>query len=529
VVVQPGARIASRYRVLARVGEGGMGTVWSAAREDDGERVALKVLKAHGADATRRLVREARIAERLLHPNIVRVHEVVTLEGAPPVVVLELLEGESLRARLARMGALPIDEACRVVAHTALAVHHAHRQGVVHRDLKPENIFLHDRTDAPSSTAAPPIVKVLDFGIAKVVSLGGPHTAGMTETGTVLGTPHYMAPEQVFGEGDLDGRADVWALGVVLFECIAGRKPFDGDNAGQVFKQITMGAAPSLSAHCPSAPAPIVDLVRRMLSGDRSARPTLREVLEVTFRHAERGEEEALLEQLPPSTRRPAAAPVGNDLGAPPPSGREEPAASRPSDALVTPPAVVTGRTTAPSRAVPARKRGFVPTIAVVGASSIAAAFAIALAVTARSPERAPGGASEAARGAFASASVRPFVRTSPPSNVAQDAVAVADVARSTDEPPHRPTASSFPRIDPPASERPSSKGAAADVGETRRSDALGSADRTPTTGPSIAPAAPKAAAAKPAAKQSASAVVRPGAPPAEQTLPGGVHGVSPY
>jgi serine/threonine-protein kinase len=109
----------------------------------------------------------------------------------------------------------------------------------------------------------------------------------MTETGTMLGTPYYMAPEQVFGEGDVDARADVWALGVMLFECLAGRKPFEGENFGQVFKAITMGAAPSLADACPGAPGELVDLAARMLSTERADRPAIGDVRETLARHAD--------------------------------------------------------------------------------------------------------------------------------------------------------------------------------------------------------------------------------------------------
>lgn len=257
-----------------------MGHVWSAVRESDGRPFALKVLKVSGVDSTRRLVREARIAQRLRHPNIVRVEEIFAPPSGSPIVVLELLDGQSLRERLAH-GSLDVTTASRIVGSAAAAVGSAHARGIVHRDLKPENLYLHrGGEDAP-------VTKVLDFGIAKVTNAEDLQTAGMTHTGTMLGTPAYMAPEQIFGERDLDGRADVWALGVILYECLSGARPFEGDNAGQIFKAVTMGKASSLALRCPDLPEDVVHLVDRMLTSERAERPAMGEVLDVLGRHTQ--------------------------------------------------------------------------------------------------------------------------------------------------------------------------------------------------------------------------------------------------
>ena len=257
-----------RYRFGELLGEGGMGSVYSAVRLCDGVEVAIKVLKVEGVDQARHLVREARIAQRLQHPNVVRVHEIISTSSNEPILVMELLRGESVRQRLSTRPSLSLEAVARILIDVTCALEAAHSIGIVHRDVKPENIFLH-RNEADCT------VKVLDFGIAKVIGASLLHTAGITQTGTMLGTPCYMAPEQVFGERDIDVSADVWALGVVLFECIAGRRPFEGANSGQIFKAITMQQAPLLDATVPKG---VARLVHRMLARERVQRPSLPEV-----------------------------------------------------------------------------------------------------------------------------------------------------------------------------------------------------------------------------------------------------------
>ncbi|HVH42730.1 MAG TPA: protein kinase [Labilithrix sp.] len=279
--LQSGAVLEDRFRLRAPIGEGGMGTVWSAVRVADGGAVALKILKTAEADSLRRVLREARIAQRLAHPNIVRVEEILTPVDAPPILVMELLTGESLRERLLRVSPLPLEETACILVEVTRAVAAAHDLGIVHRDLKPENVFLEHRDGERVR------VKVLDFGIAKVSAPGAMHTAGMTRTGSVLGTPHYMAPEQVFGERDVDAKADVWAIGVMLFECLSGTRPFNGENYGQIFKAITMGTAPALETLRPDLPPELQELASAILDSDREQRPSTGTVLEVLARYAE--------------------------------------------------------------------------------------------------------------------------------------------------------------------------------------------------------------------------------------------------
>ena len=275
-----GIVVCARYRLEHLLGQGGMGVVWAAEELATGERHALKFLKASSADAsdaTRRLIREARAAATVRHPAVVRIVDVLELDDGQPVIAMELLAGESLRDRLARDGRLGLAELADIAMPTISAVGTAHALGIVHRDLKPEHLFLTRGLDGERT------VKVLDFGIAKLSALDGEtrQSTGLT-TGAVLGTPAYMAPEQVFGESDLDHRADIWALGVVLYECLSGVLPTRGDNVGQVLKNVLAKPFEPLDRLVPELPGEIARLVARMLSRDRDGRPgDLREVAEL--------------------------------------------------------------------------------------------------------------------------------------------------------------------------------------------------------------------------------------------------------
>jgi serine/threonine-protein kinase len=274
----PDEVLASRYKLVRLIGEGGMGQVWEGRQLTTQKPVAIKVLKQGGGGESARFLREARVAAGLSHPNIVQVFDFWEVDGAGPssvFMVMELLVGETLAARLERAPPLTVDETLAVAVPVASALCAAHAQGIAHRDLKPDNIFLSQPPEADSV-----IVKVVDFGLAKPAATDGQATA-ITQTGAVMGTPFYMAPEQVYGEKDVDIRADVWALGVVVFECITGVRPFPGDNPGQVFKRISQGAIPPLRELSPEVPEWLERLVLRMLAHDRDRRPTMTEIRDV--------------------------------------------------------------------------------------------------------------------------------------------------------------------------------------------------------------------------------------------------------
>jgi serine/threonine-protein kinase len=289
--VTPGAVVADRYRIERLLGEGGMGAVWAATHTKTRRVFALKVLKASMACKPRmrqRFLREARAACAVVHPSIVQVHDVFELPDANPVIVMELLEGETLGARLSRDATLPLAELARIMLSVCSAVGTAHHVGIVHRDLKPENIFL--VADAGDSSAVH--VKVLDFGVAKLTAVEGDaaRSAGIsgTETGMILGTPYYMSPEQMFAEKSVDHRADIWSLGVILYEALAGVRPTAADNVGQIFKIVATDAIVPLARRAPHLPESVTALVRKMLQHDRTKRlADLHEVCAVLQRHTD--------------------------------------------------------------------------------------------------------------------------------------------------------------------------------------------------------------------------------------------------
>jgi serine/threonine-protein kinase len=304
--MKPGDILAARYRLVRPLGEGGAGVVWAARQVTTERPVAVKVLRGGDPANAARFLREARVAASLNHRNIVQVFDFWEVEdGGPVFLVMELLAGETLGAVLERVGRLSVPQTLSVATPIAAALKAAHAMGVVHRDLKPDNVFLVAAT--PDEPAVE--VKVLDFGLAKPVT-ADPQATVVTQTGSVMGTPCYMSPEQVYGERDVDVRADVWALGVVLYECLTGTKPFVGENFGQVFRSITQGAPPPVRALAPDVPPTLSALVARMLSPAATDRPRAEEVLLLLTQPAElRANRTAVLEPLPLRTQRLSSSP----------------------------------------------------------------------------------------------------------------------------------------------------------------------------------------------------------------------------
>ncbi|MCW5831478.1 MAG: serine/threonine protein kinase, partial [Labilithrix sp.] len=269
----PRAVVGRRYRLDRRLTAGGMGVVWAATHIVTKREVAIKVLRRGGAadDASRaRLLREARASCAIDHPSVVPVIDVIDADGAP-ALVMDLLRGESLRERLERKGALSLVETCAILAPVASALAAAHPARNIHRDDKPENVFLVGAA-ARDEIPAPTAVKILDFGVAKLVATEEP-TTNLTESGAMLGTPYYMAPEQAFGER-VGPAVDAWALGILLHECLSGARPTQADNLGQVIKRITQERIAPLEEIAPGVPDEIAALSARLL--ERA--PTAREV-----------------------------------------------------------------------------------------------------------------------------------------------------------------------------------------------------------------------------------------------------------
>jgi serine/threonine protein kinase len=239
VTPQRGQRIGGKYRLDRAIAEGGMGSVWMADHEGLGSRIAVKFiapLLADDATARVRFEREAKMAAKLQSPHVVQVID-YGIEGECPYIAMEYLAGENLEHHLAR-GALSIARAAEIIEQIAKAIGLAHAAGIVHRDLKPSNIFL-------AEVGGETIVKVCDFGIAKQIA--GAHIGDETTTGTVLGSPHALSPEQARG-GAIDHRSDLWSLGVIAFRMITAQRPFDGANLGDVIVRICTDPIPRASA-----------------------------------------------------------------------------------------------------------------------------------------------------------------------------------------------------------------------------------------------------------------------------------------
>ena len=260
--LRPGALLAGKYRLSHLLGRGASGVVWSAVNTSTSRRVALKLLLKPEPTQRERLLREARAAGSLEHPNVVDVYDVTSLDDGSPVLVLELLEGQSLQKLLDSRGPIPEREAATIGRDIACALAVAHRRGIVHRDLKPANIFLHDRGEDQ------PVVKVVDFGISKNILK---HEGTLTEAGTTVGSPAFMSPEQVRGERDLDGRTDLWALGVILWEMLAGQRLFDG-RTHEVLKQVLSAPIKPLDRLVPGMDPGLSRLVHGLLERDAGKR-----------------------------------------------------------------------------------------------------------------------------------------------------------------------------------------------------------------------------------------------------------------
>ncbi|HVZ75585.1 MAG TPA: protein kinase [Polyangia bacterium] len=263
-------RTIGRYTITRVLGRGGMGAVYEARHARLGRRVAIKFLLpelALRADVLRRFENEAVAAGGLEHPNLVAVID-FGHDDDVPFLVMEFLDGEDGSRLVRRLGALPVTRAVNIVLQACRGVAVAHDAGIVHRDLKPENLFLTDPGDGSDH------VKVLDFGIAKLRPADG---EALTRTGSTFGTTHYMSPEQARGAGEVDARTDVWSLGVVLYELLAGRKPFEGDQPLNVVHQILNATPPALATLRPGLPRGLVAVVERAMQKDTAGRfPSVR-------------------------------------------------------------------------------------------------------------------------------------------------------------------------------------------------------------------------------------------------------------
>ena len=265
-----GQLVSDRYRILRRIGEGGMGVVYEAEHVTIRRRVAIKCLHAHLAgkeDIARRFRREAQAVTAIGHRNIVDVTDMGNFDDGGVYMVLEYLDGRDLAAEIARSGPLVIGRLVRIMGQLCDALGAAHHKGIIHRDLKPENVFLIERDGDPD------FVKVVDFGISKFRDGLDGAISQMTRTGTTVGTPYYMAPEQAQGHKDVDHRVDIYALGVILFRALTGQHPFDDASYPMLVLKICTEAPPPLRRYRLDVPPELEAVVLRLLAKDRSERP----------------------------------------------------------------------------------------------------------------------------------------------------------------------------------------------------------------------------------------------------------------
>lgn len=259
--------IAGKYQIEGMLGRGGMGAVYQVKHRVTGKNFAVKWLLPQltaGDDTAQRFIREAQVAGRVNHPNVVEVYDVGD-DGGSLYMVMELLQGEALSQRIAAVGRLTAAAACQIMIPVTRGLAAAHHSGIVHRDLKPDNIFL------SVSSHGGELPKVLDFGISKMSPLAAEQQVAITRAGVVMGTPHYMAPEQVRSQ-PVDARTDVYALGVIMYQMLSGKLPFSGENFPELVLKIISDTPEPLRAFAPEAPAALLAIVERAMSRDIAQR-----------------------------------------------------------------------------------------------------------------------------------------------------------------------------------------------------------------------------------------------------------------
>ena len=262
-----GSTVAGKYHIDRLIGRGGMGAVFQATNAGIGKRVALKFLGAETSkdvDAATRFQREAEAASLAESPHIVQIFDSGRSEQGLPFLVMELLTGEDLRARLRREGRLAPEAAARIALQVLKALRQAHGAGIVHRDLKPDNVFLCQRDDEPA------FVKIVDFGISKLQQSPGVDT--LTHKGAVLGTAFYMSPEQAQSFSDIDGRTDLFSVGAILYEMLTGQPPHSAPTYEAVLIAICTRDADDVRAKAPEVPEKLARVIARALKRDREER-----------------------------------------------------------------------------------------------------------------------------------------------------------------------------------------------------------------------------------------------------------------
>lgn len=305
-----GELIAGRYRLRGLLGEGGMASVWRADDLRLDRAVAVKFLDTKSGqgneEATAQFLREAKIAAAVQHRNVIQTVDFGAMESGQPYMVMELLHGRTLAERIATPPPLPIAEVVRICLLTLRGLNKVHEAGIVHRDLKPDNVFLVEDGDGP-------FPKILDFGISRSVDpSSGRKSALTTSDGLIVGTPEYMSPEQARGLRDLDRRTDIYSMGVILYECVTGKRPYESEHTGDLIIMVVNGGAPPAIKLRPEVGKPLSDVIAKAMSRKREHRYA-------DVREMQRALEE-VASSLDAGMRRshsmmPPAAPLGGDDG----------------------------------------------------------------------------------------------------------------------------------------------------------------------------------------------------------------------
>ncbi|MDB4945113.1 MAG: serine/threonine protein kinase, partial [Labilithrix sp.] len=319
-----GEVLAGKYRVESLIGAGGMGYVLLATHIELEQQVAVKLMREEAlkdAEARARFAREAKVVVRLRGEHVARVTDVGTLESGAPYLVMEYLRGSDLGAVLAERGRFAVDEAVAYLLQICEGVAEAHAAGIVHRDLKPRNVFVTSTVDGR------PLLKVLDFGISKLLPApGSTMDLSLTSTTDVMGSPSYMAPEQLRSARDADERSDLWSLGVMLYETITGQLPWEASSLSELGAMVLRDPLVPMSARCAGVPRELDAVVARCLEKDRQRRygsvAELAEALEPFARGLAAGSASRIASVMRTSRVSQITQPLGG-ASAPPPSSEQ--------------------------------------------------------------------------------------------------------------------------------------------------------------------------------------------------------------
>ncbi len=366
--VEIGSMLAGKYRIERVIGQGGMGVVVAATHDELDQRVAIKFLSPEGAKGVEwiaRFAREAKAAAKIKNEHAVKVFDVGRLEGGVPYMVMEYLEGRNLDEIIEERRTFTVEETAEYILQACEALAEAHMVGIVHRDLKPANLFLTHRSDGT------PCIKILDFGISKVDETRAGILGPVTHTTSLVGSPLYMSPERLRGAKDVDRRADIWSLGVIIQEMLTGNPTFLADTIPDIHALVLTTAPPPLRRGCPSAPPELEELVLKCLQKAPEAR--FQNVKEfATALGAIAPGSQGSVERIARITvggSGPRARPSGVDFGNPSHSGSYPPA-STPDPKLAVTVAVDRdeddGRESMSNRAVPASRESL-PTVSATG------------------------------------------------------------------------------------------------------------------------------------------------------------------